>query len=128
MTWAKTEVVITDKDMAEWCVFSTAFPTLPHSPYDVEGSHHQEDGSTEWAVQSGQSDTPLVIFSAIACADIEAVFYEQCTLLQRDVVAQSSASTARCVERSERRAFHPGFERGAIKCFVTFLRAFSRFS
>ena len=73
-TRPKTEVVVTDKDMAERRVFSTAFPTAS-----------REVTTEKMAVRSGQRDALLTIFSAMAHARSEAVFDEQRTLLAQDV-------------------------------------------
>ena len=92
-TWPKTEVLITDKDMAEWRVFSAAFPTasLQLCLFHTLCTISREVTNEKMAVRSGQRDVLLTIFSAMAHARSETVFDEQCTLLaQMDVPAAST--------------------------------------
>ena len=84
-TWPKTEVVITDKDMAERRVFSAAFPT---ASLQLCLFHTLRTISREVTISR---DALLTIFSAMAHARSETVFNEQCTLLtQMDVPAAST--------------------------------------
>ena len=93
VTWAKTEVVITDKDMAERSVFSAAFPTasLQLCLFHTLRSISREVTTEKMGVRSGQRDVLLGIFNKMAYAATEAVFDEQCTLLaEMDVPAASA--------------------------------------
>ena len=93
VTWGKTEVVITDKDMAEQCIFSAAFPaaSLQLCLFHTLRTISREVTTEKMGVRSGQRDALLVIFSAMAHAATEAVFDEQCTLLEEMDVPAASA-------------------------------------
>ena len=63
---------------------------LSYSPHHIDGGNHREDGAI-MGVRSEQRDALLGIFSKMAHAATEAVFYGKCTLLAEIEVLAASA-------------------------------------
>ena len=110
VTWVKTEVVITDKDMTERSVFSAAFPTasLQLCLFHTLQTISREVTTEKMGVRSGQRDSPLVIFSKMAHAGTEAVFNERRWAASTYFEKKLAADKERLGKLLQRAMFQPG--------------------
>ena len=90
--WPRTEVVMTDKDMAERSVFSAAFPSasLQLCLFHTLRSFSREVTLQKMGIRVGQRDALLAIFNAMAVARSEQAFEDQCAALEAMNIAAVS--------------------------------------